>query len=335
MQRAVKTERCFVITSYARTLGDSGFQTQYPQKLTAKVLYSMAMSVTQTQTSALAVTRKADAPDSAGEIKNSNADSVIAADGLKFAQIPTFDNLLHKRQWQLEHMAGAFRVFARKGYSEGTSGHISVRDPIDTDTFWINPLGYHFSMLKASDMVHVDEHGNVIGGNRAAVNVAGFMIHSAIHKARPDVHAACHTHSVYGKAWSTFGKPLDILNQDACSFWNMHVVYRNFGGMVLEAEEGDRIAQALGLTAKAAILQNHGILTVGGTVDEAAAYYTLFERACQVQILVESTGLEKVIINDEEAEFTQKAAIDPEALYTDFQPDFAYELMKSKGKLLS
>lgn len=187
-----------------------------------------------------------------------NSSSAIAPDGLQFARIPTFDNMLKKRQWQLEHMAGAFRVFARKGYTEGTSGHISVRDPIYPDTFWINPLGYHFAMLKASDMVHVDHLGNVIGGNRAAVNVAGFMIHSSIHHARPDVHAACHTHSVHGKAWSTFGKPLDIINQDACSFWNTHVVYKTFGGMVLEKEEGERIAQALGPHNRAVILQNHG-----------------------------------------------------------------------------
>ncbi|OKL56161.1 hypothetical protein UA08_08449 [Talaromyces atroroseus] len=249
------------------------------------------MSSTQTETPASVLKENE---------KRNNTESVIAAEGLKFAQIPTFENPLQKRQWQLEHMAGAFRVFARKGYTEATSGHIS----------------YHFGMLKASDMVHVDELGNVIGGNRAAVNVAGFMIHSAIHKARPDVHAACHTHSVYGKAWSTCGKPNDIINQDACSFWKKHVVYRNFGGMVLEKEEGERIAEAEALWTR------------------WQPYYTLFERACQVQLLVESTGLEKVIIGDEEAEYTQKAAIDPEALYTDFQPDFSYEVFKSGGKLL-
>lgn len=215
------------------------------------------MSESQVQTLPPAVAAAAPMTVEDGTAKKPG-DSAITPDGLKFAQIPTFDSLLEKRQWQLEHMAGAFRVFNRKGYTEGTSGHISVRDPIDPNTFWINPLGYHFGMLKASDMVQVDELGNVVGGNKAAVNVAGFMIHSAIHKARPDVHAACHTHSVHGKAWSTFGRPIDIINQDSCSFWNAHVVYKNFGGMVLEREEGDRIAQALGPTAKAAILQNHG-----------------------------------------------------------------------------
>jgi ribulose-5-phosphate 4-epimerase/fuculose-1-phosphate aldolase len=189
-------------------------------------------------------------------------------------------------------------------------------------------------MLKASDMVHVNEEGQVIGGNSVAVNAAGFMIHSAIHKARPDIHAACHTHSPYGKAWSTFGKPLEILNQDSCSFYSIQAVYKSFGGVVLEAEEGDRIAEALGSNARAAILQNHGLLTAGGTVDEAAYLFTLMERTCQVQLMVECVnGLEKQHVGEKEAKYTATVGADPETLYTEFQPDFKYEVWKSKGEL--
>lgn len=140
-------------------------------------------------------------------------------------------------------------------------------------------MGVHFGMLKASDMVHVDEKGQVIGGNKVAVNAAGFMIHSAIHRARPDINAACHAHSKYGKAWAAFGKPLDIISQDTCNFWGIQAVYNNFGGVVLEEGESERIAQALGDKAKVLILQNHGLLTAGGTVDEAAYLYTLAERS--------------------------------------------------------
>ena len=160
-------------------------------------------------------------------------------------------------------------------------------------------------------MVQIDEDGQVIGGNRAAVNAAGFMIHSAIHKARPDVHAACHAHSKYGKAWSTFGKPLDIINQDACMFWNNQSVYSNFGGVVLEANEGERIAEALGPTNRCVILQNHGLLTAGGTVDEAAYLFSLMERSCEVQLLVESAGLEKMAIREDEAKYTYEYNADP------------------------
>jgi ribulose-5-phosphate 4-epimerase/fuculose-1-phosphate aldolase len=78
---------------------------------------------------------------------------------------PKFSSHAKQRQWQLEHLAAAFRVFGRLGYAEGIAGHISVRDPEHHDRFWINPLAIHFSMLKASDMVCLDLRGNVVGGN--------------------------------------------------------------------------------------------------------------------------------------------------------------------------
>ncbi|KAI0487798.1 class II aldolase/adducin N-terminal [Xylaria cf. heliscus] len=259
--------------------------------------------------------------------------AALSTGGYEFPGIPKFDDPYKKRQWQLEHMAGAFRVFARKGFTEGTSGHISVRDPVDPATFWINPMGKHFGMLKASDMVQIDEKGKVIGGNKTAVNAAGFMIHSAIHKARADIHAACHTHSPAGKAWSTFGRPLDIINQDSCNFYGIQAVYEAFGGVVLGAEEGVRIAEALGPKGKAIILQNHGLLTAGGTVDEAAYLFTCMERTCEVQLMVESARLPKRVIGDNEAKFTSNVNADPETLYTEFQPDLEYEIWKSNGEL--
>ncbi|KAI0140360.1 class II aldolase and Adducin N-terminal domain protein [Pestalotiopsis sp. NC0098] len=250
----------------------------------------------------------------------------VATGGYEFPGIPEINDPYQKRQWQLEHMAGAFRVFARKRFTEGTAGHISVRDTVDPSTFWINPLGVHFGMLKASDMVHINEEGQVIGGNKTAVNAAGFAIHSAIHKARPDINAACHTHS-------NFGKPLDIISQDTCNFWGIQAVYNDFGGVVLTEEESRRVVEASGTKGKVLILQNHGILTAGGTVDEAAYLYTLMERSCEVQLLVEAAGLEKKFIRDESAEYTAKVNADPETLYTEFQPDFEYEIWKSKGEL--
>jgi ribulose-5-phosphate 4-epimerase/fuculose-1-phosphate aldolase len=169
-------------------------------------------------------------------------------------------------------------------------------------------------MMKASDMVHINEEGQVIGGNKVAVNAAGFQIHSAIHKARPDLNAACHCHSVAGKAWSAFGRPLDIINQDSCVFRGIQAVYESFGGVVLEDEESEKIAAAMGDKARVVMLQNHGLLTAGSTVDEAAYLFTLMERTCQVQLLVESAGLPKRHIGDQEAEFTARINADPVCL---------------------
>ncbi|KAF2715575.1 arad-like aldolase/epimerase [Pleomassaria siparia CBS 279.74] len=256
--------------------------------------------------------------------------------GVCLPGIPLFSEFDKHRSWILEHMAGAFRVFARKGFTEGMSGHISVRDPENPHTFWTNPLGKHFATLKASDMVLVDYDGKVVGGNKTRpANAAGFLIHSAVHKARPDVNAACHCHGKGGKAWSAFGKRLEMINQDVTYFYGeAQAVYEDFGGVVMDEAEGKRLAAALGPKGKGMILRNHGLLTVGDTVDEAAYLYTLMERSCEIQLMVDAAaalGHEKIIIDDEAAAFTFKMGSDPESLYWEFQPDLEYERELSNG----
>ena len=225
--------------------------------------------------------------------------------------IPSFSNLEEKRKWQLEHMAGAFRVFARHGFTEGMSGHISVRDPIEPNAFWINPLGVHYGLLKASDMILLDmKTGKELAGNalKRPANATGFLIHRAVHQARPDVHAICHTHSPHARAWSCFARPLEMLNQDICNLFGAQAVYDQYGGLALDEEEGEKIAEALG-SAKGCILMNHGLLTVGTTVDEAAYLFRLMETSSQVQLLAEAAaanGLEKKVIPDEEAVYNFK-----------------------------
>lgn len=296
------------------------------------------MSTTTTATLTPADAEKMQASTERGFSLGSQGVHNLASGGMEYGnKRPTFKDRFEERRHTLEHMACAFRVFGRRGYGEGSAGHISVRDPVDPHTFWINPLGRHFSQMRVSDLVHVDSEANILpDGNQAAINAAGFKIHSELHKARPDVNAACHAHTVYGKAWSAFGKELEMLNQDACMFYKKHSVYSNFGGVVLEADEGKRLAEALS-DNKAIILQNHGLLTVGQTIDEAAYLFTLMERTCEVQLQVEMAsrhGLEKKIIGDEEAYYTYFNTSDPETLYTEFQPDYQLELELSNSAFL-
>lgn len=104
----------------------------------------------------------------------------------------------------------------------GVAGHITLRDPVDPSTFWVNPFGRAFSLMKASDLIQVDHHGKVIdGGPNRMLNAAAFMIHSAIHAARPDVMCAAHSHSLHGRAFCSLGRPLDIISQDSCAFYNV------------------------------------------------------------------------------------------------------------------
>ena len=192
------------------------------------------------------------------------------------------------------------------------------------DHFWINPLSMHFSMIKVSDLVLVNEKGEVLpGGAQHAINGPAFAIHSEIHKARPDLVAACHAHSVYGKAFSCFGRPIEMIYQDALRFYNDLAVYPRFGGTVLSTEEGARIAKALGPTCRSVILQNHGMITCGKTVDEAAFLFIALDRCCHAQMMANAAsgpGWEKIFINKEEAELTHKKSGNSSKMWLAFQP---------------
>ena len=201
---------------------------------------------------------------------------------------PVFSTAAEERRHRKERLAGAFRLFAEFGFDEGVAGHITARDPERLDHFWVNPFGLYFGRIRASDLILVDHSGKVVEG-RAEVNLAAFAIHSRIHAARPDVIAAAHAHSLYGKSWSSLGRRLDPLTQDACAFYEDHVVFDDYSGVVEETSEGDHIAHALG-AKKAAILRNHGLLTVGHTVDEAAWWFITMDRSCQAQLLAEAAG---------------------------------------------
>ncbi|GFZ51942.1 Meiotically up-regulated gene 14 protein [Saitozyma sp. JCM 24511] len=248
------------------------------------------------------------------------------------------EGLLKKREWVKLHLAVAFRFWGKMGYGEGISGHITVRDPILRDHFWMNPFGVHFSSMTISKLVLVTPDGYVHPtlGAQLPINMAGFYIHSAIHHARPEVEAAGHCHSLHGKAWSAFGRPVDITTQDSCLFYDNQAVYHNFGGIVLAAEEGANIAKALGPRNKCAILQNHGLLTLGHTVDECAYLFSALDKQCKVQLMIEAAaagGIKKSIIDDEDAKFTAATIQYHENVYYNLNPEVQLILEREPGVL--
>ena len=230
---------------------------------------------------------------------------------------PEFDSVEQERLHLKQRLAASFRLFGRFGFSEGVAGHITARDPEFPETFWVNPFAMNFSHIRVSDLIRVDHHGEVVEGEYH-VNRAAFAIHSQVHAARPDVVAAAHAHSVYGKAWSSLGRTLDPLTQDSCAFYDDHVLFDDFTGVVLDTEEGKRIAHALG-DAKAAILRNHGNLTVGKTVDEATWWFITMERTCQAQLLAEAAGT-PVHIDEESAALTATQVGSDGAGWFSYQP---------------
>jgi ribulose-5-phosphate 4-epimerase/fuculose-1-phosphate aldolase len=217
-------------------------------------------------------------------------------------QPPTFERVEDERRHRKERLAAAFRLFAHFGFEEGIAGHITIRDPEYSDHFWVNPFGVYFGQIRVSDLILVNHHGEIVQGSRP-INQAAFAIHSQIHAARPDVMAAAHSHSIYGKSFSSLGRLLDPLTQDACSFYEDHVVFDDYTGVVLDTSEGQRIAKALG-DKKAAILRNHGLLTVGHSVDEAVWWFIAMERSCQAQLMAQAAGT-PISIDPEIARLTQ------------------------------
>lgn len=230
---------------------------------------------------------------------------------------PVFGTVEEERLHRKQRLAAAYRLFAVLGLDEGTAGHISARDPGDESLFWVNPFGTYFGHIRASDLILVNERGEVVEGDRP-VNTAGFAIHSTIHQARPDVVAAAHSHSIYGKAWSSTGRLLDPISQDACLFFEDHAVFPDYTGVVLDPQEGARIADTLG-SCKAIILRNHGLLTVGHTVDEAAFWFIAMERSCQAQLLAESVG-DLNMVSAEIARLTREQIGNPRLGWLSFQP---------------
>ncbi|KAF7349621.1 Aldolase-II domain-containing protein [Mycena sanguinolenta] len=225
------------------------------------------------------------------KMSGAHANSLENAHSGKFPTPPAFATKLEEREFLKFRLAQALRMFGNHGFDEGPAGHITVRDPILPRVL----LDHQGQIL--------DESGQKDGPFRI-LNMAAFMIHSAIHAARPDVICAAHSHSTYGKAFSSLGKMLDPISQDSCSFYEDHVVYTQFNGIVLEEAEGLAIAKALG-NKKAAILQNHGLLVVGSTIESTIRSYISLERACQVQLLAEATGT-PLKINHAQAKETAK-----------------------------
>ncbi len=236
---------------------------------------------------------------------------------VRWQQPPRHADVASERLYRKQRLAAAYRLFAHYGFDMGGAGHITVRDPEHPDQFWVNPVGVHFSQIRVSDLLLVNEQGEVLAGD-GLLNQAAFVIHAALHRARPDIVASAHAHSLYGKAWSTLGRLLDPLTQDACAFYERHAIFKDYSGVVLDESEGVRLAAALD-DHHALILQNHGLLTVGLTVEAAVWRYIAMDNAAHVQLLAEAAGVPRPIPHDVAA-FTSRQVGSEFGGWFSFQP---------------
>lgn len=224
--------------------------------------------------------------------------------GLIFPELPRFDNFEQERQHRKERLAVACRIFA--DYEYGFAGHLTVRDPEFSDLYWTNPMCVHFADVTVSSLLLADHKGIVREGRRA-LNRAGFVLHAAVHQANPRVVAMCHAHTVYGAAWCSLGRPLDPISQDACAFFeNQVVIQASAGAVAVEEASGETIAAALG-DNRAALHQNHGILTASHhSIDDAAWWFIALDRCCRAQLIAEATGSKPTLVTPERARYSRE-----------------------------
>ena len=201
-------------------------------------------------------------------------------------------------EWQTRvDLAAAYRLVDMFGWSDLLGTHISARVPGEDDAFLINPYGLLFDEITASSLVKVDEEGNILSPTDYHINPAGFVIHSAIHMAKPEMACALHTHTPAGTAVSTARAGLKPLTQHALAII-AHVAYHGYEGIATDLSERERLVADLG-DANVLFLRNHGLLTVGRTIAEAFVWMYRAERACRMQIAFDQTGEDPVEIPQE------------------------------------
>ena len=226
--------------------------------------------------------------------------------GLIFPGLPTFTNAAQQRQHLKERLVGACRAFALQGFDYGFAGHLTVRDPENPGLYWTNPMAVHFAQVKVSNLICADHEGRVVEG-RHAINRAGFVLHAAVHEAHADIVAMCHAHTVYGTAYAALGKPLAPITQDACAFFEDHVVIGDEAGQVaVEVQAGHKVANAF-KGVRAAIHQNHGLITASRHSIEAAAFWFIaLERCCQQQLAVDASGVAPRLVPPDRARYSRE-----------------------------
>ena len=204
----------------------------------------------------------------------------------------------------LNDLAAVFRWTARLNMHEGIANHFSVCLPGSNGSFYVNGTGMHFSKIKASDLVLIEEEKFEEMQNKPdIVDPTAINIHGTIHKEVPNAKCILHVHSKYATALSCLKDPtLPPIDQNTMRFYNRVAVYDDFGGLGFE-EESQKMANSIG-NHNTLLLSNHGILTAAPTVAQAFDDLFYFEKACETYITALSTGKELKIASSEVAEKT-------------------------------
>ena len=245
-------------------------------------------------------------------------------EGLIYPEVPTFSNFAEERLHLKQRLVAACRAFALEGFDYGFAGHLTVRDPEHPELYWTNPMCVHFAQVKVSNLILVDHQGNVVEG-KYALNRAGFVLHAAVHEAHQDIVAMCHAHTIYGTAFSALGKPLDPISQDAAAFYEDHVVIKSEAGQVAVEEKAGSAVCDWFKGVRAAIHQNHGLLTASRfSIESAAFWFIALERCCHQQLMVEATGQKPVMVPPDRSRYSREHVGSEYIGWLHFQPIYEH-----------
>jgi len=200
-------------------------------------------------------------------------------------------------EWQIRvDLAACYRLIAHYGWDDLVFTHVSAKIPGPGERFLINPFGMLFEEITASSLVVVNLEGQVIGESSWPVNPAGFVIHSAVHAARPEVQCVLHTHTVDGVAVSAQAGGLLPISQQSL-FVLASLGYHAYEGVALNADEKPRLVRDLGAN-NFLMLRNHGLLTVGASIADAFLAMYVFQSACAIQVRAQAGRGELVPIDE-------------------------------------
>ena len=227
-------------------------------------------------------------------------------------------------------LAACFRLAAQRGYEEGVCNHFSALVPGHDDLFFVNPYGYAFSEITASRLLVCDFEGHVIAGD-GQPEATAFYIHASLHRAKPRVKAAFHTHMPNATALCLLeGPPLLWLGQTALKFYGRTAVDENYNGLSLDESEGDRIAEIMG-DADILFMKNHGVMVAGASIAEAWDDLYYLERAAEVQLKAMSSNQPLKPVPHEIAQLTYEQMRLGDAQSARAHLDSSMRILRSQG----
>ncbi|MES2263478.1 MAG: class II aldolase/adducin family protein [Pseudomonadota bacterium] len=192
-------------------------------------------------------------------------------------------------EWQTRvELAACYHLCALYGWDDQIYTHITAAVPGEPGHFLINPFGFRFDEVRASNLVKVDSHGKIVCRSQHSINVGGFALHGAVHAARHDIACVMHLHNPNGIAVGAQASGLLPLSAHALRFYEQ-LAYHDYEGLDMSEQEQARLTGRLG-QGQAMLLRNHGTLTVGRTIAEAFVLMETLDKACDIQLRAQSGG---------------------------------------------